>query len=59
MRSVILAVAALMCSTLWLGLLVTTHFNPVTVSLGLLVVVYATGSSTTARPNAVRKHRPH
>jgi hypothetical protein len=59
MRSVILAVAGLMCSVVWLGLLVATHFHPVTVSLGLLVAVYATGSSTTARPNAARTHRTH
>lgn len=59
MRNVILAIAGLISSVLWLGLLVATQFNPVAVSLGLLVVVYATGSSTTTRLNASRTHRSH
>ena len=59
MRNVILAIAGLICSVLWLGLLVATQFHPVAVSLGLLVVVYATGSSTTTRLNVSRTHRSH
>ena len=59
MRSVILAVAGIVCSVLWLGLLIATHFNVITVSMGLLVVVYTTGSSATTRPNAGRMYRPH
>jgi hypothetical protein len=41
----------------WLGLLVVTNFNMVTVSAGLLVVLYVTGSPGTTRPNVVRTHR--
>jgi hypothetical protein len=59
MNSLLLAVVGLVCSVLWLGLLVATHFSPVIVSLGLLVVLYATGSSTTTRPNPVRPPRSH
>ena len=59
MRSVILVIAGLVCSVLWLGLLVATHFNLIAVSVGLLVVVYTTGSSATTRPNTVRTHRSH
>ncbi|MBV9280007.1 MAG: hypothetical protein JOZ41_08000 [Chloroflexi bacterium] len=59
MRSVILAVAGLICSVVWLGLLVATHFNVVTVSAGLLVVVYTTGSSAPRRPNVAPTHRRH
>ena len=56
MRSMILTIAGLICSVSWLGLLVVTHFNPVSVSAGLLVVLYATGSSTSSDPNVVRMH---
>jgi len=57
MRGVIFALFALVCSVSWLGLLVATHFNLIAVSVGLLVVVYTSGSSATTRPNTVRTHR--
>jgi hypothetical protein len=57
MRRLIIPLLGLVCAVSWLGLLVATHFNLVTVSVGLLVVVYVSGSAGTARPTAVRTHR--
>jgi hypothetical protein len=59
MRSVIVAVCGLVCSVLWLGLLVATDFNLVAVSVGLLGALFVTSSPAMTRPNAVRTHRPH
>jgi hypothetical protein len=57
MRNLILTVAGLVCAVVWLGLLVVTNFNMVTVGAGLLVVLYVTGSPGTTRSNVVRTHR--
>lgn len=57
MRSVILAVAGLLCSLIWLVLLVATHFSLLAVSAGLLIALYATSSSGTPRPTVVRSRR--
>lgn len=57
MRNLILTVAGLVCAVVWLRLLVVTNFNLVTVSAGLLVVLYVTGSTGTTRSNVVRTHR--
>lgn len=57
MRSVILAIAGLLCSVAWLVLLVATNFSLLAVSAGLLVALYAMSSSSTPRPNAIRSPR--
>ena len=59
MRGVIFALFVFVCAVVWLGLLVATHFNLVAVSVGLLVVVYTSGSSAANRPSTVRTHRLH
>jgi hypothetical protein len=53
MRGLITIVAGVLCSGLWLGLLVATDFNPVTVSAGLLGMIYVTGSPA----NLFRHHK--
>ena len=57
MHRILLAIASLMCAALWLGLLVVTHFNLVTISVGLLIVLYVTGSPGTTGANVPRTHR--
>jgi hypothetical protein len=57
MRSVILTLAGLVCSVLWLGLLVATRFNAIPVGLGLLTVVYLSGASAGPTHHATHLHR--
>jgi len=45
MRGLITIVAGILCSGLWLGLLVATDFNLLTINAGLLGMLYVTGSS--------------
>jgi hypothetical protein len=45
MRGLIAIVAGILCSGLWLSLLVATDFNLITVNAGLLGMLYVTGSS--------------
>jgi hypothetical protein len=49
MRSLILFVIAVLSSSVWLGLLVATSFASVTVSAGLLAVLFVMGVSSNSR----------
>ena len=58
MRRVIVAICGLICSVLWLALLVATDFNLMAVSAGLLGALVVTGSPSMTRPNTVRARQP-
>ena len=58
MRKTLVAMAALLCSVVWLVLLVATSFNAVVVSVGLLGALALTGSprahvSANSKPGTV------
>jgi hypothetical protein len=46
MGSVVLAVAVLVCSVLWLGLVVITGFNLAVIGIGLLAAVLIPGRAS-------------
>lgn len=49
MRGVTLVCVSILCSAVWLGLLIATQFATIIVSLGLLGALFVIGASS--RPN--------